>query len=82
MVSKLKQRAIRIEERAVLKVEPEFVGVADAEIITGMSRWFWRRAAYDGDVESVKVGSRLLIPLSEIRRVIAEGTRPRVRAGR
>ena len=34
--------------------------------------------AYDGRVESTKVGTRLLIPASEVDRVISEGTRPRL----
>ena len=62
----------------VKPVEPELLGVNEAEIMTGLSRWFWRKAAYSGQVESVKISRRLLIPLSEIRRVVAEGTRPRV----
>jgi len=60
-------------------VEPELVGVDTAEIMTSISRWTWRAWAYSGKIASVKAGRRLLIPVAEIRRVIAEGTRPRVR---
>ena len=60
------------------KIEPELVSVQAAEVMTGRSRWSWRRDAYEGRVASVKLGARLLIPVSEIRRVIAEGTRPRL----
>jgi hypothetical protein len=59
-------------------VQPEFVSVDQAEILTGVSKWTWRAYAYKGTVESCKVGARLLIPITEIRRVIAEGRRPRV----
>lgn len=59
------------------KVEPELVSVQGAETMTGRSRWSWRRDAYEGRIASVKLGTRLLIPVSEIRRVIAENTRPR-----
>ena len=59
-------------------VQPEYVSVDQAEILTGVSRWTWRAYAYKGAVESCKVGARLLIPIAEIRRVIAEGRRPRV----
>ena len=59
-------------------VEPEYLGVQDAEVMTGRSRWSWRRDCYSGAVASVKLGRRLLIPVSEIRRVIAENTRPRI----
>jgi len=59
------------------KVEPELVDVKSAEIITGRSRWSWRRDAYSGKIASVKIGAKLLIPIVEIKRVVAEGTRPR-----
>jgi hypothetical protein len=58
--------------------EPEYMGVDDAEMVSGLSRWTWRAWAYSGRVASVKAGRRLLIPVAEIRRVMAEGTRPRV----
>jgi excisionase family DNA binding protein len=58
------------------KIDAEFLGVAEAETLTGVSRWTWRRWAYDGKVSSVKLGKRLLIPASEIKRLVAENTRP------
>jgi hypothetical protein len=58
------------------KVEPEYIDVQGAEIMTGRSRWSWRRDAYSGRIASVKIGAKLLIPIAEIRRVIAENTRP------
>jgi len=54
----------------------ELYGVAEAEAMTGISRWTWRSYAYRGKVASVKLGKRLLIPRAEIDRLIAEGTRP------
>jgi len=65
----------------IAKVEPEYVSVQSAETLTGRSRWSWRRDAYDGKIASVKLGAKLLIPIAEIRRVIAENTRPRVAQG-
>lgn len=62
----------------IAKVEPEYMSVQGAETMTGRSRWSWRRDAYDGKIASVKLGARLLIPVAEIRRVIAENTRPRL----
>jgi excisionase family DNA binding protein len=59
-----------------LKTEAQFVSVADAESRTGVSRWTWRRWAYDGKVGSVKLGKRLLIPVAEIERLVAQNTRP------
>ena len=60
------------------EVAPEYMSVNEAEVLTGRSRWSWRKDAYSGRVSSVKVGRRLLLPVSEIRRILAEGTRPRV----
>jgi excisionase family DNA binding protein len=54
------------------------VGVEEAERLTGISKWTWRRWAYDGRVASVKLGTRLLIPREEIMRLVAENTRPSV----
>jgi excisionase family DNA binding protein len=55
-----------------------YLSVTDAEAVTGVSRWTWRRWAYSGKVSSVKLGKRLLIPASEISRLVAENTRPRL----
>ena len=64
----------------IAKVETELVSVQSAEIMTGRSRWSWRRDAYEGKIVSVKLGAKLLIPIAEVRRVIAENTRPRIEA--
>ena len=52
-----------------------YLGVVEAENLTGVSRWTWRRWAYDGKVASVKLGKRLLIPRAEIDRLVKENTR-------
>lgn len=62
----------------IAKVETEYVSVQGAETMTGRSRWSWRRDAYEGKIASVKLGAKLLIPIAEIRRVIADNTRPRM----
>jgi excisionase family DNA binding protein len=62
-----------------MEISALYLGVAEAEALTGLSRWTWRRWAYNGKVESVKLGKRLLIPRAEIARLVAENTRPRVR---
>jgi hypothetical protein len=59
-------------------IEREYLGVNEAETLSGRSRWTWRRDCYEGRVASVKVGKRLLIPMTEIRRVMSEGLRPRL----
>ena len=60
------------------KILPELLGMAEAEAMTGRSRWSWRRDCYSGAVASVKIGRRLFVPMSEVRRIIEENTRPRV----
>ncbi len=52
--------------------------VQEAGAATGESPWTWRRRAYMGVCSSVKLSSkgRLLIPRSEIDRLISEGFRP------
>jgi predicted site-specific integrase-resolvase len=47
---------------------------------TGLSVWTWRRWAYDGKIASVKAGKRLLIPASEVERIMREGLRPALAA--
>ena len=62
----------------VEKITAKYLGVREAEELTSISRWTWRRYCYDGVVESVKVGKRLLISTSEIERLMTAGTRPRL----
>jgi hypothetical protein len=66
------------KKHVAARVEPEFVSAVEAEIMTGRSKWTWRKDANRGRIASVKLGRRLLIPISEIRRLLAEGVRPRV----
>ena len=51
--------------------------VKDAAHQLGISIWTLRKKVYEGDVESVKISAKLLIPESGIDRLIREGTRPR-----
>jgi hypothetical protein len=55
---------------------PEYLSVQEAERRYGPSEWTWRRWAYTGRIGSVKLGSRLLLPVSECERLIQAGTRP------
>ena len=59
-------------------VQPEFVSVDEAQILTGISRWTWRDYVREGKIDSNRVGTRILVPLREIRRVLEEGYRPRI----
>jgi excisionase family DNA binding protein len=64
-----------------LRVKAQYLGVAEAESMTGVSRWTWRRWAYDGKITSVKLGKRLVIPSSEIERLVAQNTRSALEKG-
>jgi len=68
-------------ERTTLKsveTQPEFMGVVEAEVLSGISRWTWRQMAYRRRITSCKIGRRLLLPVSEVRRVLQEGMRHRL----
>ncbi len=64
------------------KMSMDLLGVAEAEASTGVSRWTWRRWAYDGKVSSVKLGRRLLIPAAEIKKLVTDNTWPRLARGK
>lgn len=51
--------------------------VKDAARQLGISIWTLRKKAYDREIGSVKIGSKLLIPASEIDWLIQSGMRPR-----
>ncbi len=51
--------------------------VKDAAARLGISVWTLRKKAYEGEIDSIKIGAKLLIPESEIARLIQEGMRPR-----
>jgi hypothetical protein len=59
---------------------PKLLTVQGCAALTGESTWTWRARCYAGCCESVKMSgpkSRLLIPESEVYRLIEEGRRPR-----
>jgi hypothetical protein len=59
-------------------LEREWIGVDDAETLTGRSKWSWRRDAYMGKIGSAKVGRRLLLRLSDVRQFMDAGYRPAI----
>lgn len=61
-------------------IEPEWIGVDEAEKLTNRSRWTWRQDAYRGRIGSAKVGRRLLLRLSEVRDFMEAGYRPSIDA--
>lgn len=73
---------IAMQSKVDRKIQTELLGMAEAEEMTGRSRWSWRRDCYSGAVASVKIGRRLFVPIAEVRRVIAENTRPRLQSAK
>lgn len=72
------QKKVKPPHITVRIKEPELLGLRACEDLTTISHHTWRRYAYDGVVSSVKIGDRLLIPRSEVQRIIDKGYRPSV----
>lgn len=62
------------------RIVRELVSFKEAKEITGISDWTWREWADTGICASVKLGHRVLIPVSEIQRLLSEGLRPALRS--
>lgn len=76
-----KKRPARSVVAIVAAERPRLLTTQQAATLTGESKWTWRARAYRGVVASVKIGgkqARLLIPESEVFRLIEQGTRPAV----
>jgi hypothetical protein len=46
---------------------------ADLQRESGVTHWTWRRAAKDGLIRTINIGSRILIPLDEVERIKLHG---------
>lgn len=46
------------------------VGVQEAQEMTGISHFTFRKMVKDGKIRGVRVGKRLLIPVSELEKLI------------
>ena len=62
-------------------VQPKYFGVDQAEAYSGISKWTWRRMAYDGRIASTKMGKRLLLLVADVDTVLAKGYRPALTGG-
>lgn len=56
----------------------KLLGVVEAAEELGLSHWTLRSWAYSGRLASHKLGTRLMIPRTEIDRIVAESERPRL----
>lgn len=68
--------------KAVLENEPEVIRVQEFARRLQISVWTARQWAYRGKVASCKAGKHLLIPASEVSRLITANTRPRLETAR
>ena len=55
-------------------IKPTLIGMAEAAHLLGVSIFTVRRLADAAHVKTVYVGSRRLIPVSEIERIVVSGT--------
>ena len=65
----------------MINISPKLVGIRDASHYLGLSPWTIRSWCYSGKIASHKVGSRLMVSMEELERVIHESERPRIIAG-
>jgi hypothetical protein len=71
-------RVLRLRMANVTEVKAELLPVKNFAARLGVSVWTARGWCYRGTVASVKIGSKLLVPVGEVDRVISENIRPRV----
>ena len=62
--------------QVTIQKEPDVIRVQEFARRMQCSVWTARQWAYRGKIASCKAGKRLLIPTSEVARLIAENTRP------
>ena len=60
------------------EVKAELIPIKHFAARLGVSIWTARGWAYAGKIDSVKISRSLLIPASEVSRLISENTRPRI----
>jgi hypothetical protein len=49
------------------------VGFAEAEEMTDISQWTWRRLVNLGTVKAARVGDRIVIPIKELQKIVKAG---------
>lgn len=54
---------------------PRLIGIRDAATISGLSEWTWRSWIRQGKVTSYKLGSRVMIELTDVQSLIEQGKR-------
>jgi hypothetical protein len=49
------------------------VGFTEAEEMTDIFQWTWRRLVNRGTVKAARVGDRIVIPIKELERIVKAG---------
>ena len=79
----IKEFATRLLAGAQREIKPELIPIKHFAYLLGVSIWTARGWAYEGKISSCKISRSLLIPASEVARLISENLRPRIEgAGR
>lgn len=68
----------RLLSRAWPEIRPELIPIKLFAHMLGVSIWTARGWAYEGKISSCKISRSLLIPATEIDRLISENLRPRI----
>jgi len=57
------------------------LGFAELERESGVTHWTWRLLAKEKLIRTIRIGSRVLVPMDEVERIRREGV-PRRKAGK
>jgi hypothetical protein len=68
------QRSAKLQPGFGAAGKPGFIGAADCERLTGITRQTWTAWAKQGKFTSVRLGKRWLIPVVEFERLLTENT--------
>ncbi len=78
----LELRKEKMKAQSVSNYDKKIHSVSHAGEMLGLSPWTIRQWCYSGKIASHKLGTRLMVPHSEIERVLSESLRPRLQEAR
>lgn len=59
-----------------MELQPVAVSVDQAAVMLGLSKHTVRKYEREGQIKATRIGSRVLIPVDEINRIVKEGIDP------
>jgi excisionase family DNA binding protein len=62
-----------VKQKEIIVNEPITIGLREAAELTGLSHWTLRQYIRTGKLKAVRIGRRVLIEPSELRRLVEEG---------